>query len=686
VRRQFLSQNHVSLFGRKYLVLFFIFGLFLCGNIAVAKGQTQEPVLTPAEKAWLAKHPNIRLAVDIDWAPFEFVDDEKKYRGMAADYIRLVEKRLKINLKVDKERPWPKMVEAVKNRELDAFSLVVRTPQRDEFVNFTKPYISFPMVIVTLENEPFIDGMNALRKHSVAVVKSYASHDLLAKIHPELNLNLVKNVQKGLEAVSNGQSYAFIGNLAVASQIIRKSGISNLQISGQTPYRFELSMAVRKDWPELVPILQKALDSVSPEEREEIYNRWITVKFQQEVDYRIILATIGVGLLIISIILIWNRRLKAEIKRRFAVEEMLLSREEDLQQSELHLKEIIWATSVGTWEWDIRTGEMSINERWAEIAGYTPDELAPVKIDTWMNLAESDEKEQFDKSLEKVFSREFERYERESRIYHKNGDWLWVVDRGKVVEWTEEGKPLRMSGTRSDITERKKLESMKNEFVSTVSHELRTPLTSIKGSLGLISDGKLGAMPQKATGMIEIAYRNTDRLINLVNDILDMEKIESGSLEFNFQKLNLTELVADAVETNKGYADEYGVAFVLADLGPKITVEGDANRLVQVIANLLSNAAKFSPKGRDVGISVSRQGQIARVTVSDHGSGIPEQYREQIFGRFTQVDSSDSREKGGTGLGLNISKSIIEKHNGKIDFDSEVDVGSTFFFTLPVSE
>ena len=273
--------------------------------------------------------------------------------------------------------------------------------------------------------------------------------------------------------------------------------------------------------------------------------------------------------------------------------------------------------------------------------------------------------------------------DKETMGVKKNGAIFWEDRRSFVINWDGEDA---ICSIRSDITERKKVGRMKSEFVSTVSHELRTHLTSIKGSLGLISGGKLGEMPEKASRMIKIADRNTDRLFNLVNDILDMEKIESGNMEFDFQKLNLTEVMAEAVEANKGYADEYGVTFVLADLGPKITVNGDTNRLVQVIANLLSNAAKFSPKGGDVEISVTLQGQIARVSVSDHGSGIPEQFREQIFGRFMQVDSSNTKEKGGTGLGLNISKSIIEKHGGEINFESEVDVGSTFFFTLPVSE
>ncbi|MBT8005185.1 MAG: HAMP domain-containing histidine kinase, partial [Rhodospirillales bacterium] len=182
------------------------------------------------------------------------------------------------------------------------------------------------------------------------------------------------------------------------------------------------------------------------------------------------------------------------------------------------------------------------------------------------------------------------------------------------------------------------------------------------------------------------AARNTDRLINLVNDILDMEKLESGDLEFDFQTLDLSKLVAEAVETNKGFADEHDAIFILSETPPDVMVEGDGSRLSQVIANLLSNAAKFSPGGGEVEISIAQQNSVARVSISDHGPGIPEGFGDQLFERFTQVDSSATRQKGGTGLGLNISKSIVERHGGTIDYISEVDFGSTFFFTLPVSK
>ena len=234
-----------------------------------------------------------------------------------------------------------------------------------------------------------------------------------------------------------------------------------------------------------------------------------------------------------------------------------------------------------------------------------------------------------------------------------------------------------------DISERKEMDRMKSEFVSTVSHELRTPLTSIKGSLGLVAGGALGALPEKAKGMVAVANKNTERLIDLVNDILDMEKLQSDRMEFDFQPLDLSGLVTEAVETNEGFAKEHGVTFVLGDLASEVAVRGDGNRLTQVISNLLSNAAKFSPQGGEVGVLVVRRDGVARVLISDYGPGIPEGFREHIFGRFAQADGSDTRQKGGTGLGLNISKSIVEKHGGTVGFDSEVGVGTTFYFDLP---
>jgi PAS domain S-box-containing protein len=235
-----------------------------------------------------------------------------------------------------------------------------------------------------------------------------------------------------------------------------------------------------------------------------------------------------------------------------------------------------------------------------------------------------------------------------------------------------------------DITERRRVEQMKAEFVSTVSHELRTPLTSIAGSLGLLAGGAAGALPEKAGRLIGIAQANSQRLVRLINDILDVEKLEAGKLELELRPLDLREIAARSIEGARGYADELGVRLTLAE-GDGAPVRGDADRLVQVVTNLLSNAAKFSPTGGAVTVSVYPEARIARLSVADQGPGIPEAFRSRIFSKFAQADSSDTRSKGGTGLGLAIAREIAERHGGRLWFESTEGEGATFHLDLPLA-
>jgi len=234
-----------------------------------------------------------------------------------------------------------------------------------------------------------------------------------------------------------------------------------------------------------------------------------------------------------------------------------------------------------------------------------------------------------------------------------------------------------------DLTERRKVDTLKNEFISTVSHELRTPLTSIRGALGLVRGGVAGVLPEQAKSIIEIAYSNTERLVRLINDILDIEKIASGNMQFEMVKTELMPLVEQAVDANRSYGARFQVRFRLVDGRPGVSALVDTDRLAQVMANLLSNAAKFSPPNDEVIVRVTSSGGMIRVAVSDHGCGIPEEFREKIFQKFSQADSSDTRQKGGSGLGLSITKALVEGMGGVIGFESIPGQGTTFYFDLP---
>jgi len=272
---------------------------------------------------------------------------------------------------------------------------------------------------------------------------------------------------------------------------------------------------------------------------------------------------------------------------------------------------------------------------------------------------------------------------RELEALRKNGEHfeieLFIHDIGVDVEH-------RFLGIIRDISQRKHLDKIKSEFVSTVSHELRTPLTSIKGALGIINSEVLGELPPKLKNLTQLAHKNTERLILLVNDLLDVEKIQAGKIDLNFSKVNLTAVVKESIATNQTYASQLKVGIELADFGKDYFVKGDSNRLLQVMANLISNAAKYSPANEVIKITLTRCDNLVQVSVSDNGDGIPPEYRSKIFQKFSQIDASDRRQKGGTGLGLNITKAIVEYHGGTIDFISEVNKGATFFFKLPLWE
>ncbi|HEY3368063.1 MAG TPA: response regulator [Symbiobacteriaceae bacterium] len=235
-----------------------------------------------------------------------------------------------------------------------------------------------------------------------------------------------------------------------------------------------------------------------------------------------------------------------------------------------------------------------------------------------------------------------------------------------------------------DITKETEVDRMKSEFIATVSHELRTPMTSIKGSLGLVLGGIAGPLPDEAKELLAIAQNNTDRLIRLINDILDISRIEAGKMEIRKQPLNIPDAVTRAVRELEGFANqrEIAVRTDLPDILPRAMADSD--RLQQVLVNLLSNAIKFSESKTEVEVTAGLEAGELRIRVLDHGPGIPKEHLDQIFEKFHRVDNASTRKTGGTGLGLAICKAIVEEHGGRIWAESEVGKGSTFTFTLPV--
>lgn len=333
-----------------------------------------------------------------------------------------------------------------------------------------------------------------------------------------------------------------------------------------------------------------------------------------------------------------------------------------------------------------RAAELKLGYRKEEVVGKATPEL----------IHDSEEVQRRAAALESELGREVERgfgtFTAKARLgLADENEWTYVRKDGSrfpvLLSVTalrdKEGGITGFMGVGLDITERKQIERMKNEFISLVSHELRTPLTSIRGALGLVSGGVLGEIPAEARAMIDIANEDTERLVRLINGILDVEKIEAGKMDFQLELLDLVALVKQAIETNRPFAMQSQVEFVFTSDVAEARVRADADRIIQVLTNLISNAIKFSPVHGYIHLSIVRRDHGFRVSVRDQGPGVPEDFRGRLFQKFAQADSSASRQGGGSGLGLSISKAIVEKHGGQIGFETSNGAGSTFHFDLP---
>ncbi|WP_425409785.1 PAS domain-containing protein [Hyphococcus sp.] len=355
-----------------------------------------------------------------------------------------------------------------------------------------------------------------------------------------------------------------------------------------------------------------------------------------------------------------------------------------LSQSEERFALAAEGSNVGIWEWREEDGDAAYwSDNYFRLLGYAPGEITP-GIEKFRNLLHPDDHDAtlntFDAHLTKR-----ESFRAECRLRCKNGDYRWFLVLGQFVEHYDRISK-RVIGSIMDINERKKVDHLKSEFVSTVSHELRTPMTSIIGALELIRSDKFGEVPPKAAELLEIAASNGRRLVRLINDILDIEKIESGKFSISMQPLYVGNLVKEAIMQNESFARDHNAVITYRDDSNGALVRGDRDRLIQVLTNLISNAAKFSGTDGKIDIRVKLVSGDVCIAVRDNGPGIPDANLDGIFERFVQLDGSDNRANEGSGLGLSIANAIVAAHNGALKVESRPGDGAVFTILLNQAE
>lgn len=392
---------------------------------------------TEEESAYLAAHPVIKLANDIDWEPFEFIDKKGQYRGIASDYFALLGQKLGVRFEPQKTLGWAEVLSKTKAGQLEVFSCAVATPEREQYMRFTKPYLSFPMVLVGRKNVSFIESYDALKGQKVAVVNGYWSHETLKQHYPSIELVIVDSVKKGLEAVMDGRASLYSGNLGAINYAIHKYGIIGLHVVGQSSHRFELAIGVTKDNPVLFNILRKGLDSITEEERQQIFNKWIKLEVVNKLDRKQLIEVGGISLAIILTLTFFLLMFRYQKNRQQAYIEKI--------------HELTYATLINMqtlkFEW--------VSDAFTRLSGYSREELKEMQ---YLDLAtETLSKEEQEAILKQVNAGQSWKGEMEGRA--NDGHSYWVeLTLTPVLDVM--GHIQQVWATRVDITDRKRNEQL----------------------------------------------------------------------------------------------------------------------------------------------------------------------------------------------------------------------------------
>jgi PAS domain S-box-containing protein len=761
--------------------------------------------LTESEKDWLAKHRDIVFGVDPDFVPFEFIETDGSYRGMCADYAKIISKRTGISMHVAPSLSWNEVVKRAKARQIDVLPCVGMTNERKEFLNYSDPHQTFYRVVVTQEGSDIGNGLDDLQRVRVAVQRNSSHHGFLQD-NTDIKPLLFETAEQAIIAVSEGKADAFVGNENMSGYTISTSGTVNLKMTRLAgAVGKNLYFAVRNDWPELVSIINKGLDSISAKERDAIRQKWIVVRIEKQIDYVLMSKVAGAVLCFVFILGLWNAHIRRQKRRLQESEEKYRNLVEGLhegyffyshdpqgkftylspsiekilgyQATGLEINSITLLTDNPINQKAKKSTALCIqgkqqpssmvevrhkdnSTRWLEVSEVpifdkservvaiegiahditerlqdqealrvsekryrslaensevgilqiTPDG-APIYINpTMLKMIDADDPAQIkEKTLvnfiapafHKQLAKEIEKrhhniastYEMEF-ISFKGARKSVMVSGAPIIG--EDGRLESIISSVVDITQHKQTEEelrrakdaaeaanlAKSTFLANMSHELRTPLNAILGFSELMTRDLNLSIEQLSN--LETIGHSGEHLLALINDVLELSKIEAGRVVLHPENFDLYRLLFTIEEMFSLRATEKGLTLVVnqaSDL-PRF-IRADQGKLRQSLINILENAVKFTNHGE---ITLRAKSEEATIVfeIEDTGVGIAPDELDRIFDVFVQ-SASGQKANQGSGLGIPISQKFIRMMGGVLSVESEVGKGTTFRFDVQVS-
>ncbi len=663
--------------------------------------------LTVEEQAWLDAHHVINVATDSARKPLSWQDKNGEFNGIAIDYLHRYEELLGVRFKISDAEQFSSMDKTLHDGRIDIFASRAVDNYRQESCIFTTPFVTSPMVILASSNQYSLGGLAGLANKRVVVLSDSLAEQVLKRNCPQVQIRPVKKVNEAMTLISRGEADVYLGSLIATTQQIIESGNTDFRVVDETGYEYKFAMAVRKDYPILVQILNKASAAIPIAEKDAIRYRWSSIPVSPKIDSRLIYILLAVVLVAVVFIL----QLRVMVRRRTAELEKEV---EARRANEERLRLATLAGNIGVWDWDIVSDNLSWGDSMYALYGIDKDDFSGA-FSAWSSTLYPDDRQYCVEEIQASLRGERE-YKPEFRIVKPDGE-IRIIKATSHIIFSKDGEAIRMIGTNVDITERKQVEieleqhhthleelvgmrtielemakvtaekanKAKSMFLANMSHELRTPLNAIIGFSQVISQDI--TLPAKLQDNMRVILKSGEHLLSLINDILDLARIESGKTVFEPVEFDLGSLITDVIDMLRMRARDKGLNLVLDQSSsfPRF-VQTDPGKLRHILINLIGNAIKFTQKGTisiKLAVLSRHNGTVhheLHFAVSDTGVGISDEDLKRIFKPFEQVSTSVYRE--GTGLGLSIAMEYVKLLNGSIAVESELGKGSTFKFTV----
>lgn len=650
--------------------------------------------LTQKELAWLKKHGQIKIAGDTFWPPYSYRDENGTYVGMIPDLVKIISKKINLDIVYENKQNWSKTLESIQNKKLDLIDAISFSKSRAEYLNFSSNYFGAHIVIISNKNnDRYVNSLNMLKDKRIATVKGYSILEKIDSDYPKLgNIIEVASPLEGLKQLSNSKIDYFILDIPSFEYYSKKYSLSNLKIVGPTGYSYEYGFGVLKEHKELLSIMNKLLNDLSQEKKDEIYRKWIKVDYEERVDYSLLWKAMILAFFVLAGTMYWNRKLQAEIKNKEKVQNALQKSKDFIKAIMDSQDNIVIATN----------GEQitEANKAFLDFVGY--ENLTAFKRD-YTCIRDLFDTTNTDKYLapskdnilwiDEVLNHP--KYTHKVLIYKDEKAYIFKVS----AAYTSESSSLK-TAVFTDITKLEELNEtliktkdkalnatkQKSEFLANMSHEIRTPMNSVIGFTELLEKEITNPLQKDYLSSIK---KGGNSLLRIINDILDLSKIEAGKLEIKNESINPKKLFFEIESIFESKIMSKNVNFIVEiDESIPDYIIVDSIRLRQILFNLIGNAIKFTENGyiKLMVKNLYKDNAKSKIdlifSVEDTGIGIDEKYQKIIFNAFEQQQGQNEEKYGGTGLGLAICSKLVLMMNGEISLKSKKTKGSTFKVVL----